>query len=112
MAVVNQAQTVRGILIRDIPRVLKSSVVTMKFNAPISEATQKRKRLITQRFIPIPCPGPAASPNALSGAYAVQPPMGAPASTKNAPSITTKESSVVQNESMLSTGNAISAAQI
>ena len=68
IAVVNQAQTVSGRRIRESPFVRRSSVVTMKFSAPISEATQKMKMLMIQRFIPIPCPGPADSPSADSGA--------------------------------------------
>ena len=64
----NQAHTVSGSRIRLIPLVLKSSVVTMKFRAPMSEAAQKMNKLITQRFSPMPCPGPAISPRALKGA--------------------------------------------
>src|SRR6185369_14414818 len=75
-AVVNHAQQVSGMRINDIPFVRMFSKVVMKFNAPSSEPTQKIAILMTQRFMPAPWPGPAILPSALSGAYAVQPPIG------------------------------------
>src|SRR5439155_21238 len=69
--VVNQAQQVSGMRIRDIPLVRMFRSVVMKFRAPSREPTQKIAMLITQRVTPIPCPGPAISPSALKGAYCV-----------------------------------------
>src|SRR6185295_17607617 len=67
-AVVNQAQQVNGMRIKDIPFVRMLISVVMKLSAPSNEPTQKIAMLITQRFIPAPCPGPAIFPNALKGA--------------------------------------------
>src|SRR4029079_18896706 len=75
-AVVNHAQQVSGMRISDMPLVRMFRSVVMKFNAPSSEPTQKIAMLITQRFIPAPCPGPATLPSALNGAYPVHPPIG------------------------------------
>src|SRR5689334_2323087 len=75
-AVVNHAQHVSGIRISDMPLVRMFSSVVMKFNAPSNDPTQKIAILITQRFMPAPCPGPAIFPSALNGAYPVQPPIG------------------------------------
>src|ERR1043166_5455078 len=75
-AVVNHAQQVSGMRINDMPFVRMFSNVVMKFNAPSSEPTQKIAMLMTQRFMPAPCPGPAIFPTALNGAYAVHPPIG------------------------------------
>src|ERR1043166_2514114 len=75
-AVVNQAQQVSGMRINDMPFVRMFKSVVMKFNAPSSEPTQKIAMLMTQRFMPAPCPGPAIFPTALNGAYAVHPPIG------------------------------------
>jgi hypothetical protein len=68
MAVVNHAQTVSGIRIRDIPGARRFNVVVRKFSEVSREATQKMAILIIQRVCPSPCPGPAISPKALSGA--------------------------------------------
>src|SRR5687767_12858172 len=130
-AVVNQAQHVSGMRIRDIPRVRMLSNVVMKFSAPSNEPTQKIAILIIQRFIPAPCPGPAGKPTALNGAYPVQPPIGptvpplappreAPIeaamlvlpSTTIAARITRKPTSVTQNDIIFRTGNAMSSAPI
>ena len=67
MAVVNQAQQVSGIRIRDMPRVRMFTSVVMKFKAPSSEPMQKIAMLMIQRFTPAPCPGPAIFPSALKG---------------------------------------------
>src|SRR5439155_11659058 len=75
-AVVNQAQQVSGMRIRDMPRVRMFSSVVIKFNAPSSEPTQKIAMLMIQRLTPAPWPGPATLPSALKGAYPVQPPIG------------------------------------
>ena len=64
---VNHAQHVSGIRIRDMPRVRMFSSVVMKFSAPSSEPIQKIAMLIIQRFTPAPWPGPATFPNALNG---------------------------------------------
>src|SRR2546423_13054952 len=74
-AVVNQAQQVKGMRIRDIPLVRMLSKVVMKFSAPSSEPTQKIAMLMIQRFRPIPCPGPALG-RALSGGEPGHPPIG------------------------------------
>jgi len=50
-----------------MPRVRRSSVVTMKFSAPRSEPTQKMAIETTHRVCPNPSPGPAAEPTALRG---------------------------------------------
>src|SRR5207237_5358494 len=75
-AVVNQAQQVSGMRIKDIPRVRMFKSVVMKFRAPSNEPTQKIAMLMIQRFTPAPCPGPATFPSALKGGYPVQPPIG------------------------------------
>src|SRR5207253_11394448 len=102
-AVVNQAQHVNGMRIRDIPRVRMLSKVVMKFSAPSSEPTQKIAMLMIQRFRPLPCPGPALG-KALSGGYPVQPPIGPIVDSepvKNiADRITINPIKVTQNDSM------------
>ena len=130
----NQAQQVSGIRIRDMPRVRMFSSVVMKFRAPSNEPTQNIAMLMIQRLTPAPWPGPATFPNALSGAYPVQPPIGptvplppaqadspnfanhAPIawlpSAKMAVSKTRKPTRVTQNDIMLSTGKAMSSAPI
>src|SRR5712692_11617974 len=97
-AVVNHAQQVSGMRIIDIPRVRMFSSVVMKFKAPSNEPTQKIAILIIHRFTPAPWPGPATFPNALNGAYPVQPPIGptvplpaandAPSFENHAPTVT------------------------
>src|ERR1039458_8253107 len=94
IAVRNHAQHVSGMRINERPGARRSISVVMKFNAPISEA------------------GSTILPSAESGVYAVQPEIGAPSSTKNAQTITTSDTNVVQNDSMFRTGKAISAAPI
>ncbi len=119
-AVVNQAQQVRGIRINDMPLVRIFKSVVMKFSAPSSEPTQKIAMLMIQRFIPMPCPGPAICPSALRGAYPVQPPIGPtvavdggqPPAKTIADSRTTNPINVTQNDIMLRTGKAISSAPI
>ncbi len=59
MAVTNHAQQVSGMRNSDMPRARRSSVVVMKFSAPISEATQKIAMLMIHRSSPNPRPGPA-----------------------------------------------------
>src|SRR4029077_12152976 len=78
IAVVNHVQTVRGIRIKDIPLARMLRTVVMKFKAPKSDPRQNMAILMIQRVCPNPWPGPATWPRALSGAYAVQPEMGAP----------------------------------
>ena len=68
--------------------------------------------LVIQSVWPMPSPGPVMRPAPLSGGYAVQPDSGAPPCTKKAETITTRATNVVQKESMLSTGNAMSSAPI
>ena len=50
---------VSGIRISESPRARRSSVVVMKFSAPISDAMQNTAMLHSQRSSPSPCPGPA-----------------------------------------------------
>src|ERR1700690_2999981 len=111
MAVMNHDHTVSGMRIMVMPLARKSSVVVMKFSAPISDATQKMAMLVIHKSAPRPSPGPADG-TALSGGSPVQPCSGAPPDTKNAAMMTTKATNVVQNESIFSTGNAISGAPI
>ena len=94
-----------------MPLQRRSRIVVMKFSAPISEAMQKIAMLVIHKSAPNCSPGPALG-SALNGAYPVQPCSGAPPVTKNAASITTNATNVVQNESMFSTGNAMSGAPI
>src|SRR5215470_5334300 len=109
MAVMNHDQTVNGMRISDMPFARRSSVVVMKFSAPINDAAQKIAMLVIQRSAPKPSPGPLDW-TALSGGYPVHPWSGAPPVTKKAAIITTNATNVVQNESMFRTGNAISGA--
>src|SRR6185369_5724622 len=112
-AVVNQAQHVRGSRISDIPGARMFNIVVMKFRAPKSDATQNKAMLVIHKITPSPCPGPALSPSALSGAYPVQPPIGPMtlimfgSSTKklvqNASINTTSATKVIQNDNMFST---------
>ena len=78
MAVTSQVQQVSGMRIRVMPLRAGRPVVAMKLIAPISEAPQKTAMLRIQSVCPMPCPGPAMRPTALSGGYAVQPASGAP----------------------------------
>ena len=87
-------------------------MVAMKLMAPISEAPQKIAMLTIQSVCPKPSPGPDSGPTPLSGGYPVQPDSGAPPCTKKADTITTRATSVVQNDIMFSTGNAMSSAPI
>ena len=115
-AVVNQAQQVSGIRIRDMPFVRRFSSVVMKLSAPRSEATQKSAMLVTQRLRPAPCPGTFNRwPMALKGAYPVHPPVGPMTvlpEAKMAVHSATRPRKVTQNESMLRTGKAMSSAPI
>ena len=54
----NHDHTVSGIRIRVMPLARRSSVVVMKFKAPINEAAQKMAMLVIQRSAPNPSPGP------------------------------------------------------
>src|SRR5215468_856599 len=111
IAMMNHAQHVSDMRINIMPLARMSSVVVMKFSAPISAPMQKIAMLIIHRSAPKPSPGPADG-NALNGAYPVQPCSGAPPVTKNAATNTTNPRNVVQNDSMFSTGNAMSGAPI
>src|SRR6266404_3302000 len=111
IAVINHAQHVSGIRIMDMPLARISSVVVMKFSALINAPTQNRAMLMTHKSAPGPSPGPADG-SALSGGYPVHPCSGAPPTTKKADSITMYPRNVTQNESILRTGKAMSAAPI
>ncbi len=67
MAVISQAHTVSGRRIRPMPLQRKSTVVTIKLSAPSKEPTQKMAIERAHKFCPIPNPGPASEPTALSG---------------------------------------------
>ena len=67
IAVTSQVQQVSGRRIRDMPLPRRSMVVAMKLIAPISDAPQKIAMLMTHSVCPIPSPGPASGPTALSG---------------------------------------------
>src|SRR5205814_5414893 len=85
-------------------RVRISSVVVMKFNAPSSWPTQNRAMEVAHRTTPVPSPGPATDPTALSGAYCVQPPRVGPSPTKKDETRTTNATNVTQNDIMLNRG--------
>src|SRR5216683_1647827 len=72
IAVINQAHTVSGMRIMVMPLARISSVVVIKFSAPINAPRQKIAMLVIHRSAPNPSPGPADG-SALSGAYPVQP---------------------------------------
>src|SRR5208283_5316571 len=112
MAVMSHAQQVTGIRMSVMPLHRKSTVVVMKFNAPSKEPTQKSAMETAQRFCPIPCPGPATLPTALSGGYAVQPEIGGPSGTNRVATNAQRAKNVTQNESMFKVGKAISSAPI
>src|SRR5579862_3075740 len=107
----NQDQQVSGMRIMVMPLARRSSVVVIKFNAPISEAMQKIAMLVIHKSAPSCSPGPDEL-SALSGGYPVQPCSGAPPDTKNAAMIVMNPTKVVQNESMFRTGKAMSGAPI
>src|SRR6185312_17162708 len=102
--VMNHAQALSGSRMKLMPLVRRSKVVVMKFNEPSSCPTQNSAIEIIHRTTPIPCPGPAIAPTALSGAYCVQPPSVGPSATKNDDINTMKETNVTQNDIMLKRG--------
>src|ERR1700757_5464 len=108
--VMNHAHTVKGKRISFIPFVLKSSVVVMKLRAPNSWPTQKKAIELAQSTSPSPCPGPAASPTALNGAYWVHPARVGPSPTKNDEISITNPTKVNQKDIMLKRGNGMSSA--
>src|ERR1700730_14594125 len=108
--VMNHAQALRGRRIKLMPLARRSRVVGMKFNDPNSWPTQKRAIEVAQRTTPVPCPGPATLPTALSGAYCVQPPKVGPSATKKDEIRTTKAVNVTQNDIMLKCGKGMSSA--
>ena len=67
IAVTNHAQQVSGMRIKVMPFARMSSVVVMKFSAPINAPRQKIAMLMIHRSAPKPSPGPAEG-SALSGA--------------------------------------------
>src|SRR5579864_4386934 len=108
--VMNQPQVLIGSRHRLMPLVRMSRVVVMKFREPSNCPMQKRPIEIAQRTTPVPSPGPATAPTALSGAYCVQPPRVGPSLTKNELTKTTKAVQVTQNDIMLKRGKGISSA--
>src|SRR5947208_4180955 len=112
IAVISHAQQVSGMRISFIPLHRRSRVVTMKFKAPSKDPTQKIAMDIAQRSCPIPKPGPASEPTALSGGYAVQPEIGGPSLTNRVATRQHKPRKVTQKESMFKRGKAMSSAPI
>src|SRR5271155_478684 len=98
IAVISQAQQVSGMRMSVMPLHRRSTVVTIKFKAPSKEPTQKSAMETAQRFCPIPSPGPALLPTALSGGYAVQPEIGGPSLTNRVATREHKAKNVTQNE--------------
>src|SRR5580692_4296169 len=110
--VMNHAQAVYGKRFNVIPLQRISSTVEMKFNDPSNWPMQKMPRAVAQITWPAPCPGPAAFPIALSGAYEVQPARGGPSLTKKAVIRTQKAVRVTQKDIMLKCGNGMSSAPV
>src|SRR5204862_6164845 len=108
--VMNQAQVLNGSRQRLMPLVRMSRVVVMKFKDPRNCPTQKRAIEIAHRTTPLPSPGPATDPTALSGAYCVQPPRVGPSPTKKDETRTTNATNVTQNDIMLNRGKGMSSA--
>jgi len=108
--VMNHAHAVTGRRFKVMPLQRISSTVEMKFRAPSNCPIQKIPMAAAQRTWPVPCPGPASFPIALSGAYAVQPERGGPSEVKNAETRTQKATKVVQKDIMLKCGKGISSA--
>src|SRR5580700_10619759 len=110
--VMNHAQAVYGRRFNVIPLQRMSSTVEMKFKAPSNWPMQKIPRAVAQMTCPAPCPGPAAFPIALSGAYEVHPASGGPSLTKNAVIRTMNAVNVTQKDIMLKCGNGMSSAPV
>src|ERR1700690_2543217 len=108
--VMNQDHALSGRRQRLIPRVRISSVVVMKFSEPSNWPMQKIAMEVAHKTTPVPSPGPAAEPTALSGAYCVQPPRVGPSLTKNEETRTKKPTNVTQNDIMLKWGRGMSSA--
>src|SRR5579859_959502 len=108
--VMNQAQALKGSRHMLMPRVRMSKVVVMKFRDPSNWPTQKMAMEVAQRTTPQPSPGPPTGPNALRGAYCVQPPRVGPSLTKNDDTRTRNPTKVTQNDIMLKCGNGMSSA--
>src|ERR1700745_774556 len=108
--VMNHAQVLKGRTEILIPLVRMSRVVVMKFKDPSNCPIQKSPMEHAQRTTPLPSPGPATAPTALSGAYCVQPPRVGPSPTKNDETSTTKAANVTQKDIMLKRGKGISSA--
>ena len=102
--VMNHAQALSGRRIMLMPLTRRSSVVVMKFNAPSNWPTQKIAIEVAHRTTPGLRPDPPTEPNALSGAYWVQPPSVGPSLTKKDATRTRKPTKVTQNDIMLKCG--------
>src|ERR1700757_1277164 len=81
--VMNQAHALSGSRHMLMPRVRMSRVVVMKLSEPSNCPIQKIPMDVAHRITPQPSPGPPTGPNALRGAYWVQPPRVGPSLTKN-----------------------------
>src|SRR5437868_6043540 len=108
--VMNQPQVLKGRRHRLIPLVRMSSVVVIKFKEPSNWPMQKIAIDAAQRTTPVPSPGPATDPSALSGAYCVQPPRVGPSLTKKDAIMTRNATKVTQNDIILKRGKGISSA--
>src|SRR5471030_3533893 len=95
IAVMNQAQHVRGIRSQVFPSARMRAVVVTKLIALNTLPIQNRPMLASHRSVPRFWPGPVV-PMALSGGYCVHQAIEAPPGTKNAESSTSREVSVVQ----------------
>ena len=107
IAVINTAQTIKGILCIHIPGALMFKIVVMKLIAPsIEEAPAKCKLKIAKST-----DGPECACTLDNGGYTVQP-VPAPASTKDEDTNNNKAGGNNQKEILFSLGKAISGAPI
>src|SRR5215470_12048464 len=96
--VINHAQALIGSRHMLMPLVRRSRVVVMKFREPSNWPTQKMAIDVAHSTTPVPSPGPATLPSALSGVYWVHPPSVGPSGTKNEAISTRKPTKVTQND--------------
>src|SRR5690606_11676666 len=111
IAVIKNAQMVRGNLVMDIPIVLILIVVAIKLSDPINEEAMKMAIEINHRVIPIPEPGWAIG-RALNGGYMVHPAAAGPASKNKELTIIILDKKNNQYATMFKNGEAISLAPI
>ena len=104
-AVTKRAQTVSGRRKNVSPGARRFNTVVMKLTAVRSDEIPSTRRASSHRVCPFGC-------TAESGAYDVQPDWAAPPVTKKDQRMRTAPGTAVQNENMLSVGNAMSRAPI